>query len=359
MHDRDQILERTDLAGLADEILGPHHGPDRSPTWPCPNPNHAQTGRTPPVTIFDGHAGFERWHCHGCGAGGTAIDLVMAVRGIDVRDALEALATRSGLRNMTVPETPDHRCSRRRPPRTVTDPSGLAAYIDDCSARLWTDDGARVRRWLTEARGIPEDVLRVSRIGADPGSWQDRPTGMPTVGWAAVLPVLRDGEPVFAQLRSLGTGRLRYLNASSDLAPNPRVALYQPYEQRGSCIVVTEGVLDALSAAAAGFRSVALLGASVPDPSRPSGVAAELRDRLTDLDGRLVLALDNDDAGRRGSDRLLALLGDRPDTVRVAPPTAVKDLNGWMRSVGDEWPAVLSDSMRTAIDITRTPSLGR
>ena len=123
---------------------------------------------------------------------------------------------------------------------------------------------------------------------------------------------------------------------------------------------MTEGVLDALSAAAAGFRGVALLGASVPDPSRPSRRCRPgFETGSPQLDGRLVLALDNDDAGQRGSDRLLALLGDRPDTVRVAPSGAVKDLNEWMRSVGDEWPAVLADSMRTAIDITRTPSLGR
>lgn len=359
MHDRDLILERTDLTRLADELLGPHHGPDRSPTWPCPNQNHAQTGRTPPVTVFDGSGGFERWHCHGCGAGGTAIDLVMAVRGVGVRDALDHLAGQSGLSPNAVPGPSDRRCSRRAPARRVADPAGLAAFVDDCSLRLWTEEGAPVRRWLTEARGIPEDVLRLNRIGADPGCRQDRPQGMPSVGWAAVLPVHRDGDPVFAQLRSLGAGRLRYLNASGELAPNPRVALYQPAEERGSCIVVTEGILDALSATAAGFRGVALLGASVPDPSKSTGVASELRDRLAALDGRLVLALDSDDAGRRGSDRLLALLGDRPDTVRVAPPSTVKDLNGWMRSVGDEWPAVLADSMRTAIDITRTPSLGR
>ena len=65
MYDRDRILDSVDLASLADEVLGEHHGPDRSPTWPCPNPNHAQTGRTPPVTIFRSNTGDERWHCHG------------------------------------------------------------------------------------------------------------------------------------------------------------------------------------------------------------------------------------------------------------------------------------------------------
>ena len=78
MHDRDAILAAVDLAALADELLGSRRGTARSPTWPCPNAQHAQTGRTPPVTVFRSQQGHERWHCHGCGAGGTAIDLVLA-----------------------------------------------------------------------------------------------------------------------------------------------------------------------------------------------------------------------------------------------------------------------------------------
>ena len=87
---RDQILEATDLAKLADELLGPRRGRGPSATWPCPSPHHGpQTGRTPPVSIFTSDRGHQRWHCHACGAGGTAIDLLLETTGVPVRQALE------------------------------------------------------------------------------------------------------------------------------------------------------------------------------------------------------------------------------------------------------------------------------
>lgn len=361
MYDRDRILHSIDLAALADDVLGGHHGSERSPTWPCPDPNHAQTGRTPPVTIFRSNAGDERWHCHGCGAGGTAIDLVIATQHVDVRDALEILAARAGVTEDGRPLRKPHRRPVRRPaPDRVVDAEGLATYVEDCARRLWTPEGRPVRHWLTNARGLPDDVLHHNMIGADPGSSQPRPAGMPAARWAAVLPVHRNGEPVFAQLRVLGSGRLRYLNAASTLAPNPRIASYEPPERHGSCIVVTEGVIDALSATAAGLRGVALLGASVPDPSRPSAASAELIERLAGMDGRLVLALDADDAGQRATHRLHELLADRrPDTVRVSPPPGVNDLNDWMRLAGDHWPEQLTGEVRLAIDSARSTSLVR
>ncbi len=140
MYDRDRILDSVDLASLADEVLGEHHGSDRSPTWPCPNPNHAQTGSTPPVTIFRSNTGDERWHCHGCGAGGTAIDLVMTTQNVDVREALEALAARSGISEEDRPLRRTRRCTPRHVPSDgVTDPDGLASYVDACAKPGSTD----------------------------------------------------------------------------------------------------------------------------------------------------------------------------------------------------------------------------
>ena len=58
-YDRYRILDATDLAALADELLGAHTG-TRSPSWTCPEPSHAQTGRTPPLTIFVARGGEQR-----------------------------------------------------------------------------------------------------------------------------------------------------------------------------------------------------------------------------------------------------------------------------------------------------------
>jgi hypothetical protein len=96
MYDRDAIIAAVDLRALADELSGPGAGGRRSSSWRCPNPQHVQTGRTPPVTIFTSRRGEPRWRCHACGAGGTAIDLVMACRGLDIGEALAFLARRVG-----------------------------------------------------------------------------------------------------------------------------------------------------------------------------------------------------------------------------------------------------------------------
>lgn len=365
--DRDRIVEATDLAALADELLGPRRGTSRSPTWACPSPQHAQTGRTPPVSVFRARSGEERWHCHGCGIGGSAVDLVMAARGVTVREAIEELGSRMGVREPYV--------SVGRPPRApvpvrVASPAqaegdleGLATYVDECARRLWRPDGRAVLRWLTESRGLPEDVLRQNRIGADPGRRrQDRPDGMPSAGWAAVLPIHEEGRPLFAQLRAMNplAGRPRYLNAASRLAPNPRVGFYGPVEAVGPCFLVTEGVLDALSANAAGFRAAAVLGAALAaSPGIDSG-GGDVATRLTGSGATLVVAFDADGPGDLAAIQLVSRLRETGTrTSRIHVPPAAKDLNGWMRRSHD-WPRTLRSAVRTAIGVApRSRRLGR
>lgn len=362
MLDRDAILAAVDLTALADELLGPHRGTARSPTWPCPSPQHAQTGRTPPVTVFRSRGGQQRWHCHGCGAGGTAIDLVVATTTHDVKGAIEALAARTGIRDQWRP-------ALRRPPirlapraTRVRDPGGLQAFVDDCARRLWTPAGGPARRWLTDVRAMPEDVLRVNRVGADPGRRrQRRPDGMPSAGPSVVLPVLDGERTVFAQLRPLVQWGPKYVNASADLAPNPRVALCVPVEQRGSCTIVTEGMLDALAAASAGYQGAALLGAAVPDDHEQHPAAQAIAARLSAFGRPLVTALDADDAGALAAERLHRLLSARGlSATRLHLPAGAKDLNEWMQAAAD-WPHELETQLRTALACTPPPTvaLGR
>ena len=361
MLDRDRILDAVDLPALADELLGPRRGTARSPSWPCPRPTHAQTGRTPPVTVFRSHTGIQRWHCHGCGAGGTAIDLVLATTTLDVRGAIESLAGRAGIRD-DAPPLRTRRPNRPPPPPRTQDLGALRSFVEDCERRLWAHEGRAVRRWLTEARRIPEETLRVNRIGADPGRRrQPRPEGMPAAGWAVVLPVVERGEAVFVQLRLLAQRGQRYLNARSDLAPNPRLGVFQPAQPRGSCTLVTEGILDALSAAAGGLRGAALLGAAVPEPDAKNPTAQAIADRLARLPAPLITALDADPAGAQATDRLHRLLADHGATpIRLHLPPGIKDLNEWMQQSAD-WPRALEAELRTALALApRCPiAIGR
>jgi hypothetical protein len=354
--DRDAIVAAVDLAALADELLGPHAGTARAPTWRCPNPAHTQTGRTPPVTVFTTRRGEQRWRCHACGNAGTAIDLVMQVRGVDVTDALAKLARRAGVTSAT--EHAGLPVGRRRRPAVAparvppSQPQAVAAldhYVQACAAALWQPDARGVYDWLCAVRGLPDNVLDANRIGADLGPpHQPRPAGIPRVRGAVVLPVTVAGGATYAQLRILypRRDRPRYFNPSSVLAQNPRLGLYRP---AGSAahpeLLVTEGIIDALSAAAAGYRAAALLGAAAPDP----GAAA----RLAQLPWPLVIAFDPDAAGIAGAQRLARLL-----TAHHRQPTMLRlehgDLNDHLLHHGAAWPARLNAAIATARGIDRT-----
>lgn len=339
-YDRDRIVHSVDLAVLADELLGPHKG-TRTPTWPCPDEQHAQTGRTPPVTVFTTRRGEQRWTCHGCGSSGTAIDLVMATQHVDVKEALGWLAARSGVPE---PETWKPAPVRRRevveePPDVEPHP-GIEDYVGACERLLWSRAGGEARAWLTRGRRIPPAVLRDNRIGYDPGARRlDRPAGVPRAP-GVVLPVLDDtGRAVFTQTRRLDAeAEPRYLNCSGAAAPNPRLALYRA-EANGRCVIVCEGAIDALSVAAAGRRSAAVLGAVLSDE--------RVARRLHHLDAPLVLAFDADDAGDTGARRLRALLSDeRHPVLRLRPPAHLGDMNAWMTASRD-WADSLSTALRS------------
>jgi DNA primase len=343
--DRDELLARVDLIALADQLLGPHRGPPRSPVWPCPNPNHAQTGRTPPVTVFVGDRGIQRWHCHGCGAGGTAIDLVAAVRRSGIGDAIRHLGDTTHTSMRPPP----------RPPRaSPMEPAELRKYVEGCAARLWTPAGRGVLSWLTQHRRLPPSALKANGVGADLGPRHDpRPAGIPKVGPAAVFPIRSGIDAQYVQLRVVNPwpGGPRYLSPNSSVLPNPRVGVYWPAPRASvGGVVVCEGPVDALTAAGAGAVAVAVLGASACGPTVARKIGSVSR-------GPVLLAFDADDAGNAATERLAALLADTGVPVgRLELPSGATDLNDWwMRE-----PAAVVDSLRSHLPPVRTlrgPSL--
>ena len=329
-YDRDELLARTDLAALADELLGWHTGNGRNARWPSPAPNHPQTGRTPPMSIFVDHRGVERWTCFATGANGTAIDLVMTATGRSVGDAMTWLAERARL-DRPPPERPP--IPKRRPPEPPSrEPSAaLRAHVEACERLLWKPEGAAIRRWLVEERCLDPDVLRHNRIGADPGPRiLRRPKGLPHHGPAAVFPALDDNrEAVYLQARYLDPppDRGKYDNPTGRHGSNPRLTLIDsPAAVPRGPTIVTEGMPDALAAASVGYRAAAVFGAGLPDRRVAERVAART--------GLLVVAFDADDAGRSGAARLVQHLRDlgRSNVVTIEP--AMADLNTWLASRG-------------------------
>ena len=366
---RDELLARIDLVALADELLGPHKGSDRSPMWSCPAPGHGpQTGKSPPLSVFTSHVGIPRYRCHGCGEGGTAIDLVMAAQGLSVGEAMRWLADRGdpGLvpsrtrgvhsavrfRSPSRPATVGSRPAGARAPG----PSGresMAAYVAACERLLWRREGDGVRQWL-ERRGLGADILRANRVGADPGPRVlRRPPGLPRGGLAAVFPVLdAERSPLYLQARYLdpgGVGR-RYDNPAGHLAgANPKTAVvHLAGEARHGGVLVCEGVPDALTAAQHGLRAVAVLGVGTPDDDVAHRLAVAFPG------ARLVVAFDRDTngAGQRGARHLAELLDVAGAQVGLlSVPSPHNDLNDWAVASGDTFEAELADAWTRVVPL--------
>ncbi|MFP5319457.1 MAG: DnaB-like helicase C-terminal domain-containing protein [Acidimicrobiia bacterium] len=365
-YDRDEVLERTDLRALFGELVGSGRGQGQRAMWPCPSPNHAQTGKTPPVSI---DANNRLWNCHGCDAGGTAVDLLVLKQGLRPGEALAELAARAGVR-------PDDRWSARgRAPHPAPVPAAAAppppvgtgarnelrAYVETAARLLWEPEGEAIRQWL-HARGLGEEILRANRIGADPGPRAlPRAQGLPRGGQGAVFPVIDGtGGVSYCQLRFLEARGSKYHNPQeSRYGANPRMAVVTtPDNGVDGPVLVCEGMPDALTAAQAGYRAAAVLGVGLPDARVAEALVAAYPSET------LVVAFDGDSSGDRGAQLLGDLLvraGAGRRVRRLSVPETVsqdakdRDLNTWAVTSGDRFPSELEAALAASTPLGWEP----
>ncbi len=325
----DDVLARTDLGQLLDELAVPATHQFRGRRWHCPLPDHDD--QHPSVTMHTDHRGHERWRCwSGDGSHrGDAIDLVALTQRVPRGDAVDWLARRAGM----IPDQPLPPVRRKARPavqRIVPLNPAVVEYATACERILWSGGGSAVRDWL-HGRGFDDELLRANHVGADPGrELFHRRRGLPygeTVG--AVFPALDPaGRLRYLQTRYLDPGDgPKYDNPAAALGSNPRVAWTRSIEPAGGdLLVVCEGIPDALTAAAAGLRSVGVLGSQAPDHS----VATRIASYADQHELRVIAVIDNDPAGRAWGERLTGLLAEQGIDLSVfEPPCAGTDLNGW------------------------------
>lgn len=328
--DRDELLARTDLQALLDEISGPSMRQGKGARWHCPAADHDDAH--PSVSVYVDRRGVERWRCWSGGHGGTAIDAVAVAMRVGVRGAVEELARRSGMQPGESERTRFVRTARQ-PPEPVALSPDVVRYVEACASILWKPAGRPVFDYLVSERGLEPAVLRLNSVGADPGPNVLRRTrGLPRGGVGAVFPVLdRAGEVVYCQTRYLagGEGRSKYDNPAGRLGPSPRVGWVRPTGAPRTPVVVCEGLPDAYAAGALGYDAVALLGVVHATDVVAARLAADIGERPA------IVALDGDAAGRDAAKKLCSLLAARGTMVVdfLLPPGS--DLNDWIRSARD------------------------
>ena len=92
--DLDELKAAIDIAELAQSLGLTVKGKSAR----CYNAQaHAHGDRTPSLSFYKGQNGAGRYQCFACGVSGTALDLYMAVRGVDLQTAVRELAELYGL----------------------------------------------------------------------------------------------------------------------------------------------------------------------------------------------------------------------------------------------------------------------
>jgi hypothetical protein len=278
--DRDELLARTDLADLATQICGPAKGRGRSARWHCPNPEHPD--EHPSMGIYLNGHGLQRWKCHSCGEGGTAVDMLMISTSMSAGEAL-------------------------------------------------------AQRKLRE-RGLSEAILRVNRVGFDPGpGLLPRPQGLPRRSPGIVYPVLdqQTGQAIYYHVRSLSprdaTDR-KYDQPTTAMAPNPKIAaIRSPQAQELGLLAITEGIPDGLTAVQAGAGAVAVLGVSHAGADTVDDLARRILHEHPSP--AYAVCFDPDRAGLAACNLLADRLAHHGAIVaKILPPQGLRDLNAWWQA---------------------------
>lgn len=293
------------------------------------------------------------FRCYACGAEGDTYDLVARVRNCDFK---EALAYVCDYANVPVP---------RRAPATTWTPSFARPLPPDAPVRPKKEKGpagrttkvltALCKPWLLDAdwaddhpacrylagRGISRETaarLGVGYLGMPYNDVSSRLLAKVPLAelqdaglfnkdgklrlykHRLLLPAWLDGEACGLLARNIAWGKKddgpKELSISHPSVPfNCDALLDGPVR-----VYITEGPIDCLSLEEMGLAAVGIPGA---DGFRPEWVS------LFDDVAEVVLALDNDDAGRKGSARIgeyFAAAG-RHDILSVEWPDGVKDAN--------------------------------
>ncbi len=304
------------------------------------------------------------YYCFGCEAGGDTIRFVQEKEGLAFPDAVEALAERYGVEVERDAEDPQAEEARRRRGRLGEALERVAAFYE---AFLWeSPKAAKARAYLTEERGLGEEVLRNFGVGFAPSAWDSVLTRGQRAGYsidellaagliqrsqnkpgshydrfrARIAFPVRDhrGRVVGFGARGMGPdAKPKYLNSPESEVYRKSRTLYGIDRARGPIArggraVVVEGYTDVLALHGAGVEeTVAVMGTAItPDQLKLLGSYAE----------EVVLALDADRAGREamlraqrvaGSGRLRLMVAAMPEGEDPAEMMASEEGSGRLR----------------------------
>ena len=237
-----------------------------------------------------------RYWCRGCDAKGDAIQYLGDFRKLSFKEAssLTGKSTTATARPATpqawVPETP------QAPPEAWQE--GASSFLDLFVGNLWSDQGATMRQWLYEQKGLSEKTMRDSRLGFNPkyksqfgASWGLSDDVIVHLSEGLVIPTIQ-GETIHRlKIRRTNPGKYsRYMNVTGS---GNSIMLWGKDKE---AVVVVESELDAilLNQEAGDLCTViALAGATNKPDSRTDSILKQAK--------VILIALDTDEAGAKAT----------------------------------------------------------
>ena len=296
------------------------------------------------------------YYCFGCEAGGDAIRFVQEKEGLAFPDAVEALAERYGVEIERETEDPKAEEARRRRGRLGEVLERVTSFYE---SYLWeAPKAAKARSYLTEERGLGEEVLKSFGVGFSPSAWDSVLKRGQIAGFSVdellaagliqrsqktpgshydrfrgrIMFPVRDhrGRVVGFGARGMGAdAKPKYLNSPESEVYRKSRTLYGIDRARGPIArggraVVVEGYTDVIALHGAGVEeAVAVMGTAItPEQLKLLGGYAE----------EVVLALDADRAGREAMLRAQRVAGSGRLRLLVAAMPEGEDPADMMRS---------------------------
>ncbi len=305
------------------------------------------------------------YHCFGCGKGGGVVNFIMEIENLDFRDAVSFLARRAG---MPEPEDrPDENASRRA--RMLELNKEAARFFHDCLKTA--PDRQRALAYI-ERRGISGKMVKNFGLGFAPDGFYALTDAMhekgfkdfelvaaglanPNKSGSGVHDVFRDrlmfpvidvrGSVIGFSGRILGDGEPKYLNTRETLVFNKSrnlFALNLAKKSKNGYIILSEGNIDVVSLHQAGFDSaVASLGTSLtPEQAR----------LISRYASEVIIAYDNDGAGKKAAQRAIGILEKLDLKVRVLSMEGAKDPDEFIKARGAEAFGLLIEGSKNRLE---------
>ena len=331
----DELVHRSEISEVVGEYV--HLTPKGGNLWGlCP----FHTEKTPSFSVSRDK---QIYHCFGCGKGGGVISFVMEMEHLSFPDAVRHLAKRVG---MEVPETGGSDEGRKKYRRVLEANREAARFYHDY---LKGPGGEAVRDYIAQRQITPKFAGRFG-LGAAPGEWDTLTRTLTARGFSKMelldaglavagknggvydkfrsrlmLPVIDvRGEVVGFTSRILpGLEGAKYLNSPETVCFKKNQLLYALNFVKATKrpnIVLVEGNIDVITLHQAGFDNVvATMG---------TALTADHARFLSRYTKELVLCYDNDEAGKKATQRSLGILKDADLTVRVLQLPNATDAEG-------------------------------